>query len=122
MGLYPTPRADGYTAGKHAMAGFFDSLRIELAPAGVSVTVVYPSWVTTGITTRALTEQGLPKGGEASIHEQGAMTVEECARITIKAAGRRKREVVMTALGKMGRFTRLVAPGFVDRVSAKMAH
>jgi short-subunit dehydrogenase len=33
------PTRSGYAASKHAMAGFFDSLRIELADDGVSVTI-----------------------------------------------------------------------------------
>jgi NADP-dependent 3-hydroxy acid dehydrogenase YdfG len=39
------PTRSGYAATKHAMAGFFDSLRIELEGSGVSVTVVYPGFV-----------------------------------------------------------------------------
>ena len=38
------PTRSGYAATKHAMAGFFDSLRIELADYGVSVTMVYPGF------------------------------------------------------------------------------
>ncbi len=40
------PARSAYAASKHAMTGFFDSLRIELADTGVSVTVIYPSFVT----------------------------------------------------------------------------
>ena len=36
------PTRTGDAASKHAMAGFFDSLRIELADDGVSVTMAYP--------------------------------------------------------------------------------
>ena len=39
------PTRSGYAASKHAMVGFFDSLRIELAPCGVTVSMVYPGFV-----------------------------------------------------------------------------
>ncbi len=43
-----------YSASKHAMKGFFDSLRIELAGTGVSVTIVAPDFVQTEIFERSL--------------------------------------------------------------------
>jgi NAD(P)-dependent dehydrogenase (short-subunit alcohol dehydrogenase family) len=48
------PTRSGYAASKHAMAGFFDSLRIELAGSGVSVTMAYPGFVATGVRRVAL--------------------------------------------------------------------
>ena len=41
------PTRSGYAASKHAMAEFLDTLRIELAPYGVGVTVIYPGFVAT---------------------------------------------------------------------------
>ena len=61
-GRLPSPTADGYGASKHAMAGFFDSLRLEIAHSGVSVTMIYPGWVSTGITSRTLGVDGKPTG------------------------------------------------------------
>jgi hypothetical protein len=43
------------------------------------------------------------------------MTVEACARITLRAAAKRQRQVVMTAQGKIARWVRLIAPGLYDR-------
>jgi NAD(P)-dependent dehydrogenase (short-subunit alcohol dehydrogenase family) len=37
------PTRTGYAASKHAMTGFFDSLRIELDGSGVTVTMIYPA-------------------------------------------------------------------------------
>lgn len=117
-GKFPSSRADGYGASKHAMVGFFDSLRIEIADSGVSVTMIYPGWVSTGITSRALNPNGEPRG-EISHHEKGAMPVEECVQQIIRATASRKREVVMTMQGKFGLWMRLVAPGAVDRIVRK---
>jgi len=117
-GLFPSATADGYGPSKHAMVGFFDSLRIELAGSGVSVTMIFPEWVSTGITSRALKTDGTPTG-EISLHERNVMTVETCARVIIRAAETRKREVVMTLLGKLGLWFKLIVPGVVDQFVRK---
>ena len=44
-GLTGVPTRTGYAASKHAVIGFFDSLRIELAGTGVDVTVLCPYFV-----------------------------------------------------------------------------
>ena len=48
------------------------------------------------------------------------MSVEECARITLAAIEARKREVVMTARGKMGVWLKLIAPTVVDRMAKRV--
>ena len=52
-GFAPLVHRTAYSASKHGVHGYFDSLRAELAGRGVSVTVVAPSFVATGIETRA---------------------------------------------------------------------
>jgi short-subunit dehydrogenase len=117
-GKYATARADAYTASKHAMTGFFDSLRIELANSGISVIMIYPGWVSTGISSRSLSADGT-QTGKLSKHEENAMPVVVCARMILDAAAKRKREVVMTFLGKVGLWLRLIAPKLVDEIARK---
>ncbi len=117
-GKFPSATADGYGASKHALAGFFDSLRVELMDSRVSVTLIYPGWVSTGISSRALKQDGNPTG-QISIHEKDAMSVATCARLIIQAAEKRKREVIMTLQGKFGLWMRLIAPGIVEKLARK---
>jgi short-subunit dehydrogenase len=112
------PTRSGYAASKHAMTGFFDTLRIELADSGVSVTMVYPGFVSTGIRENASGPDGKPIQ-VSPVKEGEVMSVEECARITLKAITARKREVVMTARGRIGLFLKLVAPGLIDRIARR---
>jgi short-subunit dehydrogenase len=100
------------------MVGFFNSLRLELTGSGVSVTMIFPEWVSTGITSRALKTDGTTTG-KISVHEHNAMPVETCARLIIRAAATRKREVVMTLLSKLGIWLRLIVPGVVDEIVRK---
>jgi short-subunit dehydrogenase len=114
-GKLPSATADGYGASKHAMAEFFASLRNELDGSGVSVTLIFPGWVSTGITSRAIKSDGMPTG-EISNHERGAMSSHTCAKLIAEAVTKRKRDVIMTFEGKFGLWLRLIAPEMVDRI------
>lgn len=110
------PTRSGYVASKHAMTGFFDSLRIELSGSGVSVTVVYPGFVATEIRTRAAGADGKPLG-TSPVREGEVMTAGECAARILSAVEGRRRELVMTPRGRIGLWLKLLAPGLVDRIA-----
>jgi NAD(P)-dependent dehydrogenase (short-subunit alcohol dehydrogenase family) len=57
-GFAPLIGRTGYAASKHALHGFFDSLRSEVAPLGVGVLIACPSFIATGIDGRALGGDG----------------------------------------------------------------
>jgi short-subunit dehydrogenase len=117
-GKVGVPTRSAYAASKHAIAGFFDSLRIELAATGVSVTVLYPGFVATEMRQRALGSDGSPLGA-SHIDEENAMSVEECARIIVDAVSKRRCQVVFTAKAKIGLWLKLIAPTLVDSISQK---
>jgi NAD(P)-dependent dehydrogenase (short-subunit alcohol dehydrogenase family) len=112
------PTRSAYAASKHAMAGFFDSLRIELAGTGVTVTMVYPGFVATEIRQRNLGADGKPLGA-SPVRESEVMAAGTCARLILDAAARRRRELVMTRRGKIGMWLKMVAPGLVDRIARR---
>jgi len=112
------PTRTGYAASKHAMAGFFDSLRIELAGSGVAVTMIYPGFVATGIRENATGPDGKPIL-VSPVLESRVMTAAECAARIVRAIDRREREVVMTARGKMGLWLKLLLPSLVDRIARR---
>lgn len=117
-GLLGVPGRTAYSATKFAMTGFFEALRAELKPAGVSVTIAYPGAVDTKLRYRGYDAQGKP-AGKSGLREDAMMPVEECARLIIEGMERRRRDVVMTAKGKLGRFVKLVAPGVVEDMALK---
>lgn len=115
-GLVGVPGRTAYSATKFAMTGFFEALRIELKGAGVSVTTAYPGVVATRIRYRGYNAKG-EAAGVSGLKEEAAMPVEECARLIIEGMEGRKREVVMTAKGKLGRLLKLLAPGLVEKMA-----
>jgi short-subunit dehydrogenase len=112
------PTRTGYSAAKHAMTGFFDSLRIELDGSGVGVTMIYPGFVSTGIRENATGPDGKPIM-VSPVKEGEVMSVQDCARRIATAMERREREVVMTARGKIGLFLKLFAPSLIDRMAKR---
>jgi short-subunit dehydrogenase len=110
------PTYAGYAASKHAMQGFFDSIRIELRERGVDVLVVSPGPVETAIHERRLSADGTHRGSRP--RNRGSMPLDECARQIGRAIARRDRELVMTAAGKAIPWVKLVAPALVDRLVA----
>lgn len=117
-GLTGVPTRSGYAASKHAMRGFFDSLRIELAGSGVTVTMIYPGFVATGIRENATGPDGTPVRINP-LDPERVMSPQECARLIIVAIRRRSRELVMTPLGKLAQWLKLLAPNLVDRMARR---
>lgn len=112
------PTRTGYAASKHAMVGFFESLRIEVEDDGISVTIAFPDFVASGMHTRSLGADGKPLGHNP-LQVDKIMTSEECARRIVDGAARRKRQVIMTNRSRFGQWLKLIAPGRVDRIAKK---
>ena len=117
-GLTGVPERSGYAASKHAMIGFFDSLRIELAGSGVDVTVVAPDFVVSEIHKRAIGPDGEPLG-DSPMMQSKIMSAEECATRIVRAVEKRQRLLLMSTRGKWGRWLKLLAPGLIDRIAAR---
>jgi short-subunit dehydrogenase len=107
------PGRTAYSPSKAAQAMFFDALRLELRESGVDVTIVYPGVVATDIRLHGYGPDGQP-AGKSGLKEEGAMSVQECARQIIEAIYERKRELVMTLQGRIGLWLKLAFPKVVD--------
>lgn len=112
------PTRTAYSASKHAIAGFFDSLRIELIETGVSVFVVYPGFVATEVRERALGNNGKPLG-KSHLNEKNVMSSVECSKQIISAIENGKRDLVMTLKAKIGLWLKLINPKLVDKISLR---
>lgn len=97
VGKYGSPLRSGYSASKHAVHGFLDSLRAEVHDRGVRVTVVCPGFVATDISTRALVGDGSAYGVLDEKQQQG-ISVDECVRRYLGAIETETAEVVMGGL------------------------
>jgi NAD(P)-dependent dehydrogenase (short-subunit alcohol dehydrogenase family) len=117
-GLAGVPERSAYAASKHAVFGFFDSLRIELASSGVSVTMIAPDFVLSEVHRRALGPDGAPLG-ESPMQEDRIMTAEACAALIVPAIAARRRLLITSARGRAGYRLKPFVPGLLDRIAAK---
>jgi dehydrogenase/reductase SDR family member 7B len=97
-GRVGTPLRSAYAASKHALHGFFDSLRAELHEHGISVSIACPGYINTSITMSSLTGDGSAYGRMDDALRHG-MPVEDCARAIIARAGSGAEEFIV-ATGK----------------------
>jgi dehydrogenase/reductase SDR family protein 7B len=91
-GKVGSPQRTGYSAAKHAVMGFFDSLRTEVEHRGVKVTTIVPGFVRTEIGARALTADGSVKGaGEDDV--DAGISADEAGRIILAGFEAGTREI-----------------------------
>lgn len=117
-GLTGVPERSLYAASKHAMVGYFDSLRIELAGSGVDVTIVAPDFVKSEIHRRAIGPDGRPLG-TSPMQESRIMTAEACAQRIRRALARRERLAILSLRGRAGRLLKIFAPQLIDRLASR---
>jgi len=117
-GVAPLYGRTGYAASKHAVQGFFASLRSELAPEGVGVLIVCPGFTATGIATAALDGDG-----RVTSHPQSTVgrvaTPESVAEAVFEAASRGRPLLVLTAAGKAAYLLSRLLPSLYERWIAR---
>lgn len=115
------PYNSPYCASKYALHGFFDSLRMELNQYKISVTMVCPWWVATEFHAAQLTKEGKPRGAQRGkdFYTRRTMSAEKCAAIILRAAYRRKREVLLGP-GVLAVWLKTLAPGLLDWLAIKV--
>lgn len=93
-GKFGFPLRSAYAAAKHAIQGFFETLRAEMKPHNISVTIAYPGRIQTNISLYAINESGR-EHGKMDPGQMNGLSAKECARRYIRAIKRRKPEVLI---------------------------
>jgi len=112
---YGIPRLSAYAASKHALIGFFDSLRAEIIRDGIRITTVIPGIIRTSITVHALDGQGEPHGRMDPLHERG-MSAERCAAKILDAVHRDREEVMIGGMETLTVLVYRLFPGLFRRL------
>jgi dehydrogenase/reductase SDR family protein 7B len=95
VGKYGVPYRSSYNASKHALHGFFDSMRAEVAANNIKITMICPGFIETPIAVKALTGKGQSWGKMAEIPRGLGMSPDECASGIIKAIAKQKNEALV---------------------------
>lgn len=91
VGKFGTKLRSAYAASKHALHGYFDSLRLEVYDQNILITLVCPGFIRTNVSINALTGDGTIQNTMDDAQEQG-MTAADCAAEIFKAIQQRKEE------------------------------
>ncbi|MCB1688090.1 MAG: SDR family oxidoreductase [Halioglobus sp.] len=100
-GKVGVPLRTGYCAAKHAVMGFFDALRTEVAHLGIKVTTIVPGFIRTNIGANALTGTGEPTGVQDADIESG-MDATECASQVLQGIANGIEEIAVGGGPEMG--------------------
>lgn len=114
-GFVPLFHRTGYAASKHALHGFFGSLRVELKGTGVDVLLVCPGFTATGIADNALGGDGKPARESQSTVGRIA-SPEQVANATFRAASRSDSLLVLSAVGRLTYFLARFWPSLYERI------
>lgn len=93
-GKLGVPYRTGYCAAKHAVMGFFDALRAELANTSIKVSTVTPGYIRTNLSENALKGDGTDFGVTDSDIANG-IDVNECAKQIVTGLAKDKKEIVV---------------------------
>ncbi|HLJ88313.1 MAG TPA: SDR family oxidoreductase [Candidatus Angelobacter sp.] len=92
VGKFGTPLRSAYAASKHALHGFFDSMRAEVSRSGVRVTIVCPGFIRTDISVHALVGDGSTHG-KMDAGQAAGMPADECAARVLRGIANNKEEM-----------------------------
>ena len=119
MGYVGTPGRSTYAAAKHALHGYFDSLRAEVHRDGLRVTIVCPGYVQTAVSTNALGPRG-EKHGRTDTRTARGITAEKCARAIVRAVACDREEVYVGGWEVAGIYLKRFLPGLFSRLVRRM--
>jgi short-subunit dehydrogenase len=115
VGYVSTPLRSGYAASKHALHGFFESLRAETAGTGVGVTIICPGYVKTEVGMHA------QRNDDRATTESKGIAAERVAQTLVTAIERRSPEVHVGGPEVWAIYARRWVPSLVRRWAPRTA-
>lgn len=117
-GKFGTAYRSSYAASKHALHGFFDSLRSELSEAHIKVTLICPGFVHTNVSRNALTGDGAKLGTMDEATEKG-MDPDRLAHKILQAIENGKEEAYFGGKEVLGIYLKRFFPAYFSKMLRK---
>lgn len=114
-GYVAIPGRTGYVTSKYAIRGFLETLRIEHLYDGINILVFAPGYTASNVRNAALLADGSPQGYSPK-DEGKLMSAEKVAEKLAYGLYRRKKEMILTALGYWDIWLYRRFPRLMDRV------
>ena len=121
VGKIGTPLRSTYAASKHALHGFFDSLRAEVFKDNIDVTLICPGYVTTNVSMNALTGDGTAQQSMDKATANG-IKADRFAKLMAKAIAKKKQEAYIAgAKEKLGVYVKRWIPKLYSVMVRKLS-
>ncbi|PQA93189.1 short chain dehydrogenase [Chryseobacterium shigense] len=115
MGVFGAPMRSSYAAAKHALHGFFDSLRAEIYTKNIVVTMICPGFIQTPISINALTGNGSVHGTMDDANMNG-MRTDIFAEKMLAAIEKKKNQASIGGQEVMGTYLKRFFPALLSRI------
>lgn len=118
-GFCPLPLRSGYVASKHAMKGYFETLRSEYGRKGLGVLIVCPFFVDTDIGRKALSGDGQSNTSEIQeTRTRGMVSAQSVAANIVRAVNDRRKFLPVARGAWLAWMLSRLAPGVLAKLSA----
>lgn len=94
VGKFGFPYRSSYSASKHALHGFFESLLAENKANNILVSMIIPGFINTNISVNAVNSEGAAHG-KLDQNQAKGMPADICARIICKGLKKEKKEILV---------------------------
>ncbi|MGB0402566.1 MAG: SDR family oxidoreductase [Salibacteraceae bacterium] len=121
VGKFGFPLRSAYSASKHAIQGFYESLRTEVQKDGVYISILIPGRVKTEISVNAVEADGSKHGKMDEGQDQG-ISSEKAARIIAKGLLKNKREIEVGGKELLMIQIRRFIPSLFYKIVARIKH
>jgi len=119
MGKIGTPLRSAYAASKHALHGYFDSLRAEVVDDNIKVTIICPGYVKTNVTINALKGDGSSNNAKSNSNDNG-LAPDQFAEKALRAIAKQKQEVIIGGKETLTIYLKRFFPSFLNWLVTKI--
>lgn len=120
VGYFGTPYRSAYSASKHALQGFFDSMRAELSKDNIKVTMICPGFIETEISSKALDSNGESYGKNSTIPKWLGLSSKQCAEKCINVISKQKNEALIGGAEIVSVYLKRLAPDIFSKIIGKV--
>ncbi|MCO6462495.1 MAG: SDR family oxidoreductase [Saprospiraceae bacterium] len=118
VGIIGSPKRTSYSASKHALHGYFDSLRAELYHEKIGVTLICPGFIRTNISMSAVTGDG--KAQNTMDEKTGnGMDPAVLAKKVVRGIQQEREEIYIGGKEILAIYLKRFVPGIFSRILRK---
>jgi short-subunit dehydrogenase len=120
VGKFGFPLRTAYSASKHALQGYFESLRAELNSDNINITIVSPGRINTNISFNAINHEGKIHGIMDPGQAKG-ISAEKCAKKIILAVKKNKKDILVARGESLMVYIRKFLPSIYYKMATRVS-